>query len=918
METELFGSAVFVARDAELDRLDALLERALRGQGQVCFVAGEAGAGKTTLVNEFTRRAQERDPDLLVAFGDSNAQTGMADPYLPFREVTLLLTGDVDGTLAEGAITPENAGRLRRFFDAAGETLMESGVDLIDIFIPGGALLTRLGARLAGQTRWGARLEALMQQKAEEPAGPRGRLDQEQIFEQFTTVVRRMAERAPIVLVLDDLHWADTASLGLLFHLSRRIEGSRILVLGTYRPNDLALGRGGERHPLESVLNEIKRYYGDVVLEVGAGGEERGRRFVDALLDAEPNRLDAAFRDALYRHTEGHPLFTVELLRSLRERGVLARDDAGRWAIGSSVAWESLPGRVDGVIAERIGRLEAELRETLAVASVEGHSFTAEVVARVRAADERGIIRRLSGELERQHRLVAAQGVERVAAQRLSQYQFRHSLFQRYLYGTLDQVERSLLHEDVGRVLEELYGERTPEIAVQLARHFHEAGDEEKAAAYLLQAGDTAAAAYANVEARLHYQQALDLLAALPDGDENRRRRIDTTLKLLAASHVADAPERNLERLAAVEPLAAALPDPEGRPGGDARRLARIRYWIGRLHYLTNAPREAIRYYRQVLEAATELGDEELAAIPASVIGRALVVQGHFGRALPLLQQAAAPLERVGNVAEWISTLGYTGVALTAAGRWAEGMEAGERALARARETGAATSLGTCYTFVCAAHLLADDAPRMAEGARAGVEAAERAADRVTLYVSCGHRALAEARLGNHDVAAEYLARCRSVGESLGGRLVIADWLAAAAAEIALRAGRLEEAAELARDAVALAESVGGLFAQGVAHGVWAQALARAEPPDWDEGGRHLRAGLDAFAAGGAPLPAAHLHAAWGRACHEGGRREQAREHLERAAAQFRASGMEEHLAAARALLDGTPAAAGLEAAAPS
>src|SRR5215208_3484992 len=99
----MIGNAVFVARQAEMERLEALLARTLEGQGQVCFVAGE-----------FTRRAQEANPELLVAFGDSNAQTGMADPYLPFREVMALLTGDVEGSLAEGVISAENASRLRR------------------------------------------------------------------------------------------------------------------------------------------------------------------------------------------------------------------------------------------------------------------------------------------------------------------------------------------------------------------------------------------------------------------------------------------------------------------------------------------------------------------------------------------------------------------------------------------------------------------------------------------------------------------------------------------------------------------------------------------------------------------------------------------------------------------------------------
>lgn len=898
----MIANAVFVARQAEMRRLDALLARALAGQGQVCFVAGEAGAGKSTLVAEFTRRAQERHPDLLMAFGDSNAQTGIADPYLPFREVMALLTGDVEGSLAEGVITHENALRLRRFLSVAGEALVEGGADLIGIFVPGGALLTRMGARWAKGSRWVARLEALVREKTGAPDRPQGRLDQNQIFEQYTSVIRRLAAQAPLVLVIDDLHWVDAASMGLLFHLARRLEKSRVLIVGTYRPNDVAVGRGGERHPLEPVLNELKRYYGDVVIDLGDADEAEDRAFVDALLDAEPNRLGPEFRDALYRHTEGHPLFTVELLRSLQERGALVHED-GAWAVGAGVEWASLPARVDGVIGERIGRLEKESRETLLVASVEGHRFTAEVVARVRAADERGMIRRLSDELERQHRLVAAQGTARLPGGRLSHYRFRHSLFQRWLYGGLGAAERSYLHEDVARELEALYGDQCNQIAVQLARHFLEAGDTGKAVRYHLCAGDTAAGGYANAEARHNYLHALELLEAGPDDDDARRARIDTTLKLVSASYVADAPERSLERLAAMEPLAAALPDPECGECGDRWRLARIRFWMGRLHHMANAPREAIGYYRQVLEVAEERGDEEMVAIPSSVMGRAMVSQGYFERALPLLEQAVDPMERLGNVTEWISTQGYLGVALAAVGRHAEGVAAGEAAIRRAREVNSPTGLSISLVYFFAVHLMAGDVAQMLETSADTIEAAERSGDRLAIYVGHGDRAWAECRRGDHAAAAAHMERCREVGQTLGPRLVIADWFAAARAEMALRAGRLAEAASLAAEAVEFARSMGGLFGEGLAEQTWGEALAAMDPPRTGEAEGHFAAAQQAFEAGGAHLPLAHLRLAWGRVLLERGRAGDARPHLEAAAAQFAASELAAALAQARALI---------------
>ncbi|MFQ5858977.1 MAG: AAA family ATPase, partial [Anaerolineae bacterium] len=241
---------VFVARERELAQLNGFLNRALAGQGQVCFVTGEAGSGKTALVTEFARRAQDAHADLLVAIGDCNAQTGIGDPYLPFREVLGLLTGGVEAKLNQGAITDENASRLRDFLRVSGQALVEYGPDLIDIFVPGTALATRVGAQLARRAGWVGRLEELTQRKA---AGP-GDLEQAHVFEQYTDVLKAMAAQQLLMLVVDDLQWADAASISLLFHLTRRLGESRILLLGAYRPDEVALGRGGERHPLEKVL----------------------------------------------------------------------------------------------------------------------------------------------------------------------------------------------------------------------------------------------------------------------------------------------------------------------------------------------------------------------------------------------------------------------------------------------------------------------------------------------------------------------------------------------------------------------------------------------------------------------------------------------------------------------------------------
>jgi predicted ATPase/Tfp pilus assembly protein PilF len=501
----------FVARERELTRLAEFLKLALGGTGQVCFVVGEAGSGKTALVSEFAQRAQEKYKDLIVVVGQCDAQTGVGDPYLPFREILNQLSGDVEGDVSRGVITDENASRLKKFLQLSGQAIVETGPDLISLFLPVAGFLARVGSFVAEKAGWVEKLEGQAAKAKEGIPSVNLDLKQDHIFEQYTNVIKGLAMQHPLLMVLDDLHWADAASMDLLFRLGRRIGDSRILIIGTYRPGEVAIGRSGERHPLEKVIAEFKRYYGDILVNLDQTDESEREKFIDAFIGTEPNRLSDTFRQALFKHTGGHPLFTIELLRTMQERGDIIHDEKGRWVEGPVLNWEKLPASVEGVIEERIARVEDQLREALTVASVEGENFTAEIVARVQDEEVRELIRHLSGELEKRHRLVSALGVKRLGELRLSEYRFRHNLFQKYLYNTLDNVERAHLHEDVGNVLEELYGPRANEIAVQLARHFSCAGMDAKAQTYLHQAGIQAASVYANLEAidYLNHAQAL-------------------------------------------------------------------------------------------------------------------------------------------------------------------------------------------------------------------------------------------------------------------------------------------------------------------------------------------------------------------------------------------------------------------------
>jgi adenylate cyclase len=503
---------IFVGRKRELQRLDIFLRKSLSSEMQVCLIEGEAGSGKSTLLHEFARHAQDANDKLLFVIGNCNTQTGISDPYLPFRQILSLLTGDVDAQLAAGQITDQNAQRLRDIFKVSGRTLVELAPELIGTLLPGASLVVSL-ARLAARERG---LLKGLEERAEKAEKQKFEIDQSQILFQYTAFLRNLSKESPLVIVLDDLHWADTASIGLFFHLTRELKNSRILLIGLYRPNDLAAGRGGERHPLEPTLLEIKSYYRDIAINLDEIKHQEGRAFIDSFIDTEPNTLDESFRATLFQRTDGHPLFTVELLRSMQDSGDLIKDEVGRWGASPNLDWNNIPAIVEAVIEERIERLASGLREMLTVASVEGQDFTVKVLARLQQANERDLLRNLSRELEKRHQLIHEAGDIKIADTQLilSRYTFSHALFQRYLYNSLGRGEKRLLHADVAAALEELYAGRTDTIVPQLARHYAEAGNTEKAVEYLKQAGEKAFQVAALKEARDLFQQALNLLDA--------------------------------------------------------------------------------------------------------------------------------------------------------------------------------------------------------------------------------------------------------------------------------------------------------------------------------------------------------------------------------------------------------------------
>jgi adenylate cyclase len=589
---------------------------------------------------------------------------------------------------------------------------------------------------------------------------------------------------------LDDLQWADAGSISLLFHLGRRLAASRILLVGAYRPDAVAPPTERQRHPLDLVVHELLRSSGQALIDLDACA---GRSLVEALLDSKPNRLGAKFRQQLLEHTEGHPLFTVELLRGMEERGDLVQAADGCWTEGSELHWHTLPTRVEAVIGERIGRLPEQCQALLAAASVEGQEFVAETIASALGADHRTIVHCLSGDLSARHQLVTAASVQRLGTRRLSRYRFRHHLFQQYLYDHLDTVQRAHLHEAVGSALERLH-EHAPDepngLAPRLAWHFEQAGLADRAAAYHLQAGNRAAQLSACDEAIAHFKRGSALLESLPDSPERKRLKLELQLAAVSPLMI----ERGFwasERLRALELAYEITQNPVFDDSPERWKaqatVAHVAFWSAEVD-------RSLRLSQETLRQAERNQDQQQLLLSHYLVGSSWRLIGDLARARDHLDQALAlyharghnPLDLALGIHVGVASLAYQSFVL-----WLQGYP--------------------------------DQARRMLQGALAAAQEGRHLTTLDFAQVMCGiiHGLLAR----DSDAAWRHLEELLAL-HATGS--AVAAWVDTVAGWVQVERGQSEVGLDQMRRGIATAGAVGGNIGHAMSHLLLAQGYARS------------------------------------------------------------------------------------------
>ena len=696
----------FVGRQAEMEQLTSALENALSGQGSLVMLVGEPGIGKTRLAEEFGVYASLRGAQVLTG---RCYEGEVSLPYRPFIEA-----------FRQYARSRPDAELRSELSDGAPEV-----------------------AKLVSEVR---------QRFPDIPEAPPLEADAERLrlFESVSGFICNAAQGKPIVLFLDDIHWADKPSLLMLRYLARATTGERVLILGVYR--DVELDR---THPLSDVIATLRREqpYQRVLLR-GLPEDD-----VLAMLKiVESSEEGAAGRQALatalYQETEGNPFFIREVISHLIEEGKLYRQD-GRWTSNvTSVSELGIPEGVRDVVGRRLSRLSEACNRMLTLASTMTGGFSWEALKAISDEGEAALLDLLDEAL-------AAQLVSERRGDVAGSYDFTHALIRQTLYGELSTPRRVLLHRQIGEALEELYADNLEGHLSELAHHFYQAapgGDIDKAIGYATRAGDRAAEQLAYEEAAAQYELALQALDFKDKPTE--RHRYALLMGLGQAYTHADVPEKAMATLKQAAEVGQGLGD-------------------GELH-----GRAAVRYAQSVsrgplwgTQAAVPLLEEALASEQSPALRARLLAS--MSRALEELSGAIGPRERRLELAQEAKTL-------------AEG-------------AGDAEALAEALT---ALHWAMGGPERTEERLVVGTElitAAEQAGDRAQIVWGHLHRITALAELG----AMEELRNEITVASDLADELrepAFSGWRLAWDVMFALREGRFEEAERSALQSMPIAQ----------------------------------------------------------------------------------------------------------------
>ncbi len=653
----VLAEPLLVGREKELGELQRCLDMAIKGKGTTVFVSGEAGAGKTRLVCEFLSKAKKKAITVLSGWCLSDA----AVPYLPFAEA--FRTHFSVSAEEEEPIEDQMAGALQPRAKLRSANIEEYGI-----------------------TAWLSRLSYLTKPGKVDAISPQ--VWKDQLFTAVAETLHSMSAERPVVLQIEDAHWADSASLALLHYVARAINNTeRILILATFRSEELTTDTEGRPNQLAEMIRLMKREEILTEIKIQNLTHTDVRKLAENMMGGS---LQAEFAEKLAKESHGNPLFLVESLRMLVENKSLVAQD-NEWRLAADGL--GIPYKVRDVILRRLANLKYGQRRILDAASVIGEEFNAELLSTVLGQDSLDVLETLN---------TIAQSTS-IVCDKAAFYRFDHARSREVLYEALSPPLKRGYHARIAERLETPSKSGTLPLA-DLAHHYAQAQNEEKAIKYSLAAGNEELARWSNTEAAKHFQYVLEKIG---ESQERINERVIALEGLGDAYYASDkfsqaagvfdqlaslqsgAPKLRALRKAMFAayylgdmPLLAKLTQKaEENATADRLEAARVLHQKARISVMA---RDDIATCRRLSEEALKIFEEEYALSDAAwilfTIG-AISADEQYQNAVAASLRSVALYDELGDILSQMEAYLYTGMTFHGFGLIEEGMQRYEKVI---------------------------------------------------------------------------------------------------------------------------------------------------------------------------------------------------------------------------------------------
>ena len=746
----------FVGRDEALARMRRWLQKTLAGERQMIFVIGEAGIGKTALVDTFARYAGF-DRSIRIGTGQCLEQYGVGEAYMPILE-------------AIGRLCRED----------------ERVVEVLRAHAP--MWLMQMPSLLSNAER-----EAL----SREVSGA----TRERMLREMGEALEALTAEQPLVLILEDLHWSDYATLDLISYIATQRRPAHLMVIATYRTVELIVSG----HPLKAVKQELLGKQQCEELPLAYLNEEAIAKYLSVRFPG--NSFPDGLASLICERTEGNPLFMVNVVDYLLTDGLIVRHE-GNWQLvaGIETVEIGVPDSIKQMIEKQIDVLDPEIQRILEAASVAGREFsTLAIVAAL--AEDRANVEARCDQLARQRRFIHDCGVQVLPNGEVAgRYGFIHALYRNVLCNRVSSTRRVQFHRRIGERGEEIYGERAREIATELAMHFERGSDYERAVKYLKQAADNAIRRFAYQEAVTLAQRGLELVANLPDTRARTEQELCLQLTLgvplMATKGYAAAEVGNVYRRARA--LCQQL--------GETPDVSEVLWGLWAYHIVRAELETAREIANEFLRLADRLPYPGLAMRGHLAMEITLVHIGEFALCMDHFQKVLSYYDHERHRDDVFLYSQNTGVAMLSYGAWAlwfigqpdQALERMQEALALARELSEPHGLAHALYFASILHHLRREERLAQEYAEAAIEISNEHGLVLYQAMSTVTRGWSLVEQGSQEEGIALLRQGIAAHEGTGTQIALPHFLAVLAESLG-RAGRAEEGLRLFNDALELA-----------------------------------------------------------------------------------------------------------------